>query len=133
MNLNALLDFFYILVKSYLPCTQNVTSSHKLLVLYISKATYPSILLMETLLRLEAITSVVISFIHIFFPFFIFLFSKIEPFSLQIGTPCLGFSPMNNTPILLHDNNEFLNDKIFLKGIDIYYEIISSLARVPKM
>ncbi|XP_065058697.1 aminoacylase-1-like [Rhopilema esculentum] len=51
----------------------------------------------------------------------------------KIGTPCLGFSPMNNTPILLHDNNEFLNENIFLKGIDIYYEIISSLARVPKM
>lgn len=49
----------------------------------------------------------------------------------EIGIPALGFSPMNKTPILLHDHNEFLNEDIFLKGIDIYCEIISSLANVP--
>jgi len=37
---------------------------------------------------------------------------------------------MNHTPILLHDHNEFLNEKIFLKGIDIFVEIVSSLADV---
>lgn len=46
------------------------------------------------------------------------------------GIPALGFSPMNNTPILLHDHNEFLNEKIFLRGIDIYCTIISALANV---
>lgn len=44
------------------------------------------------------------------------------------GIPSLGFSPMNNTPILLHDHNEFLNEKVFLRGIDIYCTIISRLA-----
>ncbi len=30
----------------------------------------------------------------------------------EVGIPALGFSPMNNTPILLHDHNEFLNEKV---------------------
>lgn len=47
-----------------------------------------------------------------------------------LGIPALGFSPMNNTPILLHDHNEFLNENIFLKGIDIYMAIIDELANV---
>ncbi|XP_050437593.1 aminoacylase-1A-like [Adelges cooleyi] len=48
----------------------------------------------------------------------------------QIGIPALGFSPMANTPVLLHDHNEYLNENIFLKGIQIYYNIIKSLASV---
>ncbi|XP_014782659.1 aminoacylase-1 isoform X1 [Octopus bimaculoides] len=48
----------------------------------------------------------------------------------ELGYPALGFSPMNFTPILLHDHNEFLNENIFLKGIDIYYNLISNLANV---
>ena len=51
--------------------------------------------------------------------------------SLQLGIPALGFSPMNNTPILLHDHNEFLNEKIFLRGIDIYSDVILNVANVP--
>lgn len=46
----------------------------------------------------------------------------------QAGVDMIGFSPMNNTPILLHDHNEFLSEKVFLKGIDIYCKIISALA-----
>ncbi|CAH1738309.1 aminoacylase-1-like isoform X2 [Aphis gossypii] len=48
----------------------------------------------------------------------------------EVGIPAIGFSPMNNTPILLHDHDEFLNEKTFLDGIDIYYNIIKSLASV---
>ncbi|XP_063867714.1 aminoacylase-1-like isoform X4 [Scylla paramamosain] len=44
------------------------------------------------------------------------------------GIPCLGFSPMNNTERLLHDHNERLNEKVFLRGIQIYASIISALA-----
>ena len=40
---------------------------------------------------------------------------------------------MNHTPILLHDHNEFLNEKIFLKGIDIYENILPKLAYVPPL
>ena len=46
------------------------------------------------------------------------------------GIPAIGFSPMNNTPILLHDHNEFLNENVFLRGIDIYCSIISKLANM---
>jgi len=49
-------------------------------------------------------------------------------FIRRVGIPAIGFSPMNKTPILLHDHNEFLNEKIFLRGIEIYLEIIPSVA-----
>ncbi|ESO83652.1 hypothetical protein LOTGIDRAFT_222505 [Lottia gigantea] len=48
----------------------------------------------------------------------------------KLGIPALGFSPMNNTPVLLHDHNEFLHEKIFLRGIEIYQQIIPALANV---
>ena len=43
------------------------------------------------------------------------------------GLRCIGFSPINKTPILLHDHNEFLNKDIFLKGIDIYKSLITAM------
>jgi len=46
----------------------------------------------------------------------------------QIGLPAFGFSPMANTPILLHDHNEFLHKDEYLKGIGIYEYIIKALA-----
>nr|XP_053644641.1 aminoacylase-1B-like isoform X1 [Cherax quadricarinatus] len=51
-------------------------------------------------------------------------------FLRQVNIPALGFSPMNRTPILLHDHNEFLNEKVFLRGIEIYKTIISALANM---
>jgi len=47
------------------------------------------------------------------------------------GYPAIGFSPMNNTPILLHDHNEYLNEDIYLRGIEIYTKLIPSVANVP--
>ncbi|GAV81813.1 Peptidase_M20 domain-containing protein [Cephalotus follicularis] len=46
----------------------------------------------------------------------------------EMGLPAIGFSPMANTPILLHDHNEFLNQAEYLKGIDIYESIIKAYA-----
>jgi len=48
----------------------------------------------------------------------------------EIGIPAIGFSPMNNTPILLHDHNEFLNEGVFLRGIDIFEDIVTNVASV---
>ena len=45
----------------------------------------------------------------------------------QIGIPAYGFSPINNTPILLHDHNEWLGRDIFMKGIDILESVIKSV------
>ena len=51
-------------------------------------------------------------------------------FIREVGIPALGFSPMPNTPVLLHDHNEFLNEDIFLRGIDIFVDIINNVANV---
>lgn len=48
----------------------------------------------------------------------------------EVGIPAFGFSPMNHTPVLLHDHNEFLNEKIFLRGIDIFCDVIDEMASV---
>ncbi|RZS04406.1 hypothetical protein BHM03_00034732, partial [Ensete ventricosum] len=53
-------------------------------------------------------------------------------FMRQMGIPSLGFSPMANTPILLHDHNEFLMDSVFLKGIKVYEHVISALSSLPE-
>ncbi|KOM46136.1 hypothetical protein LR48_Vigan06g144200 [Vigna angularis] len=46
----------------------------------------------------------------------------------DLGLPAIGFSPMANTPILLHDHNEFLHKDEYLKGIEIYESIIKAYA-----
>jgi len=50
----------------------------------------------------------------------------------KLGIPAFGFSPMNNTPILLHDHDEFLNEKVYLKGVDIYEAVLSKIVNVPQ-
>ncbi|KAJ4963001.1 hypothetical protein NE237_022940 [Protea cynaroides] len=50
----------------------------------------------------------------------------------QRGLPAIGFSPMANTPILLHDHNEFLNQVEYLKGIEIYESIIKAYTSYTK-
>uniref|UniRef100_A0A8C4HJE2 N-acyl-aliphatic-L-amino acid amidohydrolase n=1 Tax=Dicentrarchus labrax TaxID=13489 RepID=A0A8C4HJE2_DICLA len=52
-------------------------------------------------------------------------------FIRAVGIPAIGFSPMNRTPILLHDHNEYLNEQVFLKGISVFERLISALASVP--
>ena len=59
--------------------------------------------------------------------FFNFRFSR---FLREVGLPAIGFSPMPNTPTLLHDHNEFLNEDIFIKGIDIFVDLIANIASV---
>ena len=44
------------------------------------------------------------------------------------GIPAIGFSPMNHTPMLLHDHDEFLKADTYLRGIDIYKGIIPKVA-----
>ncbi|KAI3418826.1 hypothetical protein GPALN_007926 [Globodera pallida] len=49
----------------------------------------------------------------------------------QVGIPAIGFSPMINTPILLHDHNEFLNERVFLRGVQLYAKMVPRLANLP--
>lgn len=37
---------------------------------------------------------------------------------------------MNHTKVLLHDHDEYLNEKVFIKGLDIYKNLIKELASV---
>ncbi|XP_006169396.1 aminoacylase-1A [Tupaia chinensis] len=50
-----------------------------------------------------------------------------------VGIPALGFSPMNRTPVLLHDHNERLHEAVFLRGVDIYTHLLPALASVPAL
>ena len=50
----------------------------------------------------------------------------------DIGIPALGFSPMNNTPVLLHDHDEFLNEQVYLRGIEIYEAILANIFNLPE-
>jgi len=51
-------------------------------------------------------------------------------FLREVGIPAIGFSPMNHHPVLLHDHNEYLNEATFLRGIDIFEDMIANIANV---
>ena len=63
----------------------------------------------------------------------IFPASSDSSYLRNVGIPSYGFSPMPNTPVLLHDHNEFLNENVFLRGIEIFCDVISEMASVPKI
>ncbi|GMR45790.1 hypothetical protein PMAYCL1PPCAC_15985 [Pristionchus mayeri] len=44
------------------------------------------------------------------------------------GLKAIGFSPMINTPSLLHDHNEYISESTFLRGVEIYEKLIERLA-----
>ncbi|GAB9467462.1 Acy1-like metalloprotease [Globisporangium polare] len=48
-------------------------------------------------------------------------------FMRKLGIPALGFSPMSNTEILLHEHNESLHKDTYLKGIDAYVTIFQDM------
>ncbi|TMW63754.1 hypothetical protein Poli38472_002695 [Pythium oligandrum] len=45
----------------------------------------------------------------------------------KLGIPALGFSPMSNTEILLHEHNERLHKDTFLHGIEVYEAIFTDM------
>ena len=49
-------------------------------------------------------------------------------FLRAVGVPAVGFSPMPNTPILLHEHNEALSIQTFLSGIETYAQVIDALS-----
>lgn len=48
-------------------------------------------------------------------------------FIRKLGIPAFGFSPMRNTPILLHEHNEMLHKDTFLEGIEVYVAIFKDI------
>lgn len=51
-------------------------------------------------------------------------------FVREAGIPALGFSPMNRTPVLLHDHDEFVAADVYLSGIGMYVKLIAALVEV---
>jgi aminoacylase len=51
-------------------------------------------------------------------------------FIRRAGVPCIGFSPIRNTPILLHDHDEFIFESGFVEGITVYVETIKSFCDI---
>ncbi|KAL5278504.1 ACY1.2 family protein [Megaselia abdita] len=49
-------------------------------------------------------------------------------FLRSLGIPCFGISPLEKTPVLLHDHNEYVSVETYLKGIEFYKTIINNLA-----
>ncbi|BES98985.1 N-acyl-aliphatic-L-amino acid amidohydrolase [Nesidiocoris tenuis] len=46
------------------------------------------------------------------------------------GIPAYGLTPLKNTPVLLHDHDEYIPEDQFLEGIDLYVELIKALTEV---
>ncbi|KAJ6638574.1 Aminoacylase-1 [Pseudolycoriella hygida] len=51
-------------------------------------------------------------------------------FIRAVNIPAIGFSPIYNTPVLLHDHDEFLPVDVYLRGIEIYKKIIPKVANI---
>lgn len=52
-------------------------------------------------------------------------------FLRQKKIAAFGFSPMSATPILLHEHNEWIGEKTFLSGIDIYSKMLPIIVNAP--
>ncbi|RZC64810.1 hypothetical protein C5167_008503 [Papaver somniferum] len=46
----------------------------------------------------------------------------------ELGIPTFGFFPVTNTPILLHEHDEYLEETVYLRGIKIYESVIRALS-----
>lgn len=49
-------------------------------------------------------------------------------FLRQYGYKCLGFSPIRNSPVLLHENDEYIDCGVYLEGVGVYVALIEALA-----
>jgi len=48
-------------------------------------------------------------------------------FLRALGVRALGFSPMRNTEIMLHENDEYIPESVFCEGIGVYVGLIQAL------
>ena len=53
-------------------------------------------------------------------------------FLRALGVAAVGFSPMRNTPMLLHEHNEALSVATFVEGIGVYERVIEDLCGAPR-
>ena len=53
-------------------------------------------------------------------------------FLRALGIRALGFSPMKNTEIMLHENDEYISESEYLQGILVYIGLLQKLASQGK-
>lgn len=53
-------------------------------------------------------------------------------FLRALGIRALGFSPMINSEMMLHENNEYLNEDVFIEGLNVYVGLIEALGKQGK-
>ena len=97
---------------------------------------------MKTLtLFIALLTEIFFLFINYFFTYnFLYSDIKLVPiicpaatdarFIRSVSIPAIGFSPINNTPILAHAHDEYIEADMYLKGIEIFKKVISNLANL---
>jgi aminoacylase len=44
------------------------------------------------------------------------------------GVRAFGFSPMRNSPILLHEHDEYLDEHVFIEGCEVYIKLLRELS-----
>ena len=49
-------------------------------------------------------------------------------FIREMGIPAIGVSPFRNTPVLLHDHDEYLGCSEYLEGVSIYEDLVQALS-----
>ena len=52
-------------------------------------------------------------------------------FLRAMGIKAFGFSPIRRSPILLHENDEYLDEGVFLEGVHVYVKLLRALASQP--
>ena len=53
-------------------------------------------------------------------------------FLRALGIRALGFSPMRSTEIMLHENDEYIEERTYLEGISVYVAIVQALGSQGK-
>lgn len=54
-------------------------------------------------------------------------------FLRELGVKAFGFSPMRNTEIMLHENDEYLEESVFVEGIEVYVKLIEALGSATEL
>ncbi len=49
-------------------------------------------------------------------------------FLRALGYKAFGFSPMRNIAIMLHENDEYIEESVYLEGCHVYVTLIHALA-----
>ena len=44
-----------------------------------------------------------------------------------LDIPCFGFSPLHNSPVLLHEHNEYVTREVFVEGIQVYEKLLEHM------